>query len=317
MLHCSPEGQEMHKRHKTCFTKEALERLGATWNEHNPHNQIAPGQMKTKIGIWNALNEKMRIVCGESPSKEACWADNIFGQNPHKSVAKSLRPIKPNDWNNNEYTWLTNFDIESVMNQYDYDTNKTYKYKFIGVFPIDFQAKTMMGQCLFREFCELDIVKMFRRGIRYIGLITNLDKHTEPGSHWTSLFICIDPLLPSFGAYYYDSTASKPPSEIPAFIDSVKAQLATIPRVAHSLPNFQVRYNKVQHQHGNTECGMFSIDYQIRWIKSLNENKHMTFENITQVPNMNDEHIHKYRNVYFRPFQRKAYKAGGGRKRKQ
>lgn len=257
------------------------------------------------MDLWQEINDKMADICGRnSPGKEACWADNLHGMRPSKEVAKSLRPIKPAEWNKNEYTWLTNYDIEAVMNQYDYDTHHKFSYKFLGVFPIDFESKSAMGQCLFQEFCALDIPRMYKRGIKYVGMITNLDKHNESGSHWTSLFICIDPVSPAFGAYYYDSVAATPPREIVHFIDTVKKQVSEIHIRGHR-HEFRVKYNKMRHQKGNTECGIFSIDYQIRWLTGLIKNKNFNFEDVTMLPQINDSYIHKFRNIYFRPYQQR------------
>ena len=39
--------------------------------------------------------------------------------------------------------------------------------------------------------------------------------------------------------------------------------------------NFRITYNNLQHQKKNTECGMFSMVYQIRWLNfMLNYKKH-------------------------------------------
>lgn len=298
-MYCSPSGQEVYKKDKTCFTKAALMRLADTWNTSHPNDVIRPSKMRDKATLWQALRVKMASMC----DNEACWADTLHGHHPSAEVARSLRPIKPKEWDKNSHTWLTNFDIEAVMKQYDFDTHPKYKYKFIGVFPIDFQAKTLMGQCLYREFCSLDIGKLYKQGIRYVGMITNLDKHTESGSHWTSLFICIDPSLPCFGAYYYDSVASSPPPEINVFLESVKYQVMKLPGAAQK--TFIIKHNNIQHQRGNTECGVFSIDYQVRWITSLYKRKKTTFADIVNIPTLNDATIHTHRSVYYRPFHQK------------
>jgi hypothetical protein len=271
------------------------------WNDLHPTNKIRNYKRKVKQALWDELNAKMADTCGnQNAAKEACWADNLYGARPHAEVAKSLRPLKPHEWSKDRYTWLTNYDIEAVMKQYDWDTNRKYKYKFIGVFPIDFQARTSMGQCLFAEFCSLDIAGMYNKGIRYLGFITNLDKHNEPGSHWTSMFICIDPHLPAFGAYYYDSVASVPPDEIVKFVETVKTQVATFSKGAE----FKTKYNKMRHQRGSTECGVFSIDYQTRWIETLLHNKQTRFEDVTNIAKLNDGYIHTLRDVYFRNSQK-------------
>lgn len=303
-MYCSPSGNDMYKKHKTCFSKTALVRLADVWNQTNPMNKIRSYKNMNKSRLWGELNKKMADVCGANAAgKEACWSDNLYGTRPHAEVAKSLRPLSPSEWSKDKYTWLTNIDIEKVMEQYDWDVNKSYSYKFIGVFPIDFQVKTIFGRCLFEEFCSLDITKLYSKGIKYVGMITNLDKHTQSGSHWTSLFMCIDPKVPAFGAYYYDSVASVPPKEISEFVEMVKKQVATYNKWGKE---FQVKYNKMQHQRGNTECGVFSIDYQIRWITALQNNINTKFEDVTNIPKLTDSYIHKFRDVYFRPFQKRV-----------
>jgi hypothetical protein len=300
-MFCSPKGEDVFQRDKTsCFTLKALQRLASSWNSTNPTNKIHNVGRLQKRKLWQQLSDKMMTLCNGS-DKEACWVDHLEGKRPSKEVAQSLRPLKPIEWQSNEYTWLTNYDIEAVMEQYDFDVNKSYKYKFLGVYPIDFQAKTVFGQCLFTEFCSLRISDFHKKGINFLGMITNLDKHDQSGSHWTSLFMCINPHLPCFGAYYYDSVGSKPPSEIMAFIASVKEQLRTIPGAENKV--FKVRYNKNRHQKGNSECGVFSMDYQVRWIEALVRNHATVFEDIVDIK-INDDMIHKLRNVYFRPSSR-------------
>jgi hypothetical protein len=292
----------VYKKDKTCFTRGALNRLAKAWNDTNPSSPIKNVHKLSKIDLWHAINAKMDNIC-KGDHKEACWVDNLEGMRPSKEVAKSLRPVKPSEWNANEYTWLTNFDIEAVMDQYDYDINKSYKYKFLGVYPIDFQAKTFFGKCLFEEFCAINVANYYRKGIHFIGLITNLDRHDQSGSHWTSLFVCINPQLPSFGAHYYDSVGSRPPSEIMHFVNTIQQQVLQIPG-SDRVP-FKFNINKNRHQRGNTECGVFSMDYQLRWIHALKENPKITFNKIVDIK-LNDEEVHKLRNILYRPYQKKA-----------
>lgn len=305
-MYCSPSGESMYKKDKTCFTREALVRLVEAWNE-TYNNKIRSYKNATKSQLWSALNERMSSICS-GEGKEACWVDNLQGAKPSAEVAKSIRPLKPSSWKSNEYTWLTNFDIEAVMNQYDMDADPSFKYKFLGVFPIDFEAKTTFGKCLFQEFCSLDILKLYKKGIRYIGMVTNLDRHDQRGSHWTSLFICIDPTLPSFGAYYYDSTSHTPPPEIVAFTHNVKKQVAGIPGANSN--NFTIDYNKIRHQRGNTECGVFSMAYQIRWLMLLKEDSNTTFTKVVNKKEINDLMVHKLRDYFYRPYQKGLSKGG-------
>lgn len=303
IMYCSPTGASIYKQDKTCFTREALIRLVEAWNETNPSQEICSYKNATKMKLWSELRNRMSHIC-LGDGMEACWVDNLQGTRPSKEIAKSLRPLKPSTWRTNEYTWLTNYDIENVMAQYDIAQDPNFKYKFLGVFPIDFEKKTMFGQCLFEEFCSLDIVKLYKKGVRFVGMITNLDKHDQRGSHWTSLFMCIDPTLPSFGAYYYDSVGSVPPDEISAFIHNVKRQVAEIPGA--DVTRFNIDYNKIRHQRGNTECGVFSLTFQIRWLMQLQLNERVTFDKIVNKKEMNDASVHQLRDHFFRPFQKKV-----------
>lgn len=293
-MYCSPKQQPTYAKDKTCFSKEALLRLVQVWNKAHPDRPIRLTLSKRKM--WQELNMRMRPMCGDG--QEACWVDRLEGGEPSKEVADSLRPVQPKEWKQKPYTWLSNYDIEDVMEQYDFSFDPSYKYKFLGVFPIDFEAKTMFGKCLFQEFCGLDIAKIRRKGIKYMGMVTNLDKHDQDGSHWTSLFLNMDTASPSFGVYYYDSVANAPPSEVMRFMKSLREQATQLPGAEGK--SFQLKWNRVRHQYKDTECGMFSMVYQIRWLTHLRDKTSTTFEEIVRVP-LSDEDVHKFRNKLFRP----------------
>jgi len=294
---CSPSNKEVYDKYNTCLTKDALVRLIQVWNQTNPNlsDQISI-QKKSRKRLWNELNERMKQICKGS-GLEYCWMDKLKAKKIPE-IAKSFRPAIPEEWNNNPYEWLSNIDIENVMIQYEDDTD--LHYKFLGVFPIDFAKKTAVGTCMVSELCTIDITKYAKKGYKYLGLITNLDTHDEPGSHWTSLFICIDATKPCFGAYYYDSVSNSPPREIVEFMNKVKTQALTYAKEKHINRDFKLDYNRVRHQYKGSECGMFSMAYQIRWLDLLKNKENITFQDIVKVK-INDEYIHKYRHLLFRP----------------
>ena len=150
--------------------------------------------------------------------------------------------------------------------------------------------------CVFNHLCHINIKALLKKKIKYIGFVTNLDKHDEPGSHWTSTFIIIDKNVKSYGAYYYDSGAKTIPKYVNLFLNDISSQLNIIN------PNlkFKMTHNKYQHQFKNTECGMFSIYYQIRWLELLRKNCNTTFEEITK-NNLTDDKMVLLRNIIFRP----------------
>ena len=295
--YCSPS----KTRSSICFSKESLLKLIESWNITNPNNKIITKKSNSIKNLWELLDNKLKGICDKGA--DWCWTGAIENMTSKpvikrevKEIAnKELKPEKPKEWLSNPRTWLSNFDIEKVMNQYS--LNKEFKYNFLGVFPIDFSVKNKFGKCLFSEICNINISKIIKKKIKYIGLITNLDKHDQPGSHWTSTFIIIDPSISSYGAYYYDSTARPIPIYVINFLKEIKKQCDAL----NPSRTFLYKYNKKQHQRKNTECGIFSIVFQIRWIKTLQSNPNATFDDIVDNDNINDETMYAIRDVLYRP----------------
>jgi hypothetical protein len=61
----------------------------------------------------------------------------------------------------------------------------------------------------------------------------------------------------------------------------------------HTSDEFDVRYNKIQHQFKNSECGVYSMNFIIRILEGD------TFDDI--INNItNDDKMNENRNIYFR-----------------
>lgn len=299
--YCSPTTYNKSKTNGgICFTKESLIILIKTWNKINKDNKIIYKKTDNLNKLFELLDDKLSPVCGKG--KYWFWTDIIKGKlndynlkkNIEKIEEKELKPVKPDDWVKNPTEWLSNYDIENIMNQYN--KIKTYKYHFLGVFPIDFTEKHN-GKCLYSDICTIDVNNFIKKKIKYIGFITNLDKHNEPGSHWTSTFIIIDPKIKSYGAYYYDSTARTVPKYILNLLIELKGKIEKI----YPKKIFKIKYNHIKHQNSNTECGVFSIVYQILWFKFLKKNKETTIEDIINNNQITDNTMYKARDRLFRP----------------
>lgn len=297
---CSPSVDKT--KSPTCFSKESLLKLIESWNKLNPKNLITYKSNSSNKDLWNLLDNKLQGVC--SKGSDWCWTgalENMASSHEIKKeikdiAKKELKPEKPTEWLKNPIAWLSNYDIENVMRQYH--NNKEYNYVFLGVFPIDFSVKNKFGKCLFSEICDVNIKKQVNNKKQHIGFITNLDKHDQPGSHWTSTFIVLDPKLKSYGAYYYDSTARQIPSHVLNFLKDIKKQCDEL----HPTKKFIITYNKKQHQRKGTECGVFSIVYQIRWLKSLKINPEKAcFDLVINNENITDEVMYGIRDKLYRP----------------
>lgn len=300
--YCSPSTYKKSvKNGGICYTKSSLILLIKSWNKINKNTDKIKYKSSDNLKtLFELLDNKLTPLCGKG--KYWFWPDIIKNKTNDYNIKKNienvenndLKPVKPDEWVENPVEWLSNYDIDNIMKQYN--KIKSYKYHFLGVFPIDFTEK-YNGKCLYSEICTIDVEKFIKNKIKYIGFITNLDKHDEPGSHWTSTFINIDPSLKSYGAYYYDSTARSVPKYILNLLKELKTNIEKI----YPKRIFKIYCNNIKHQHSNTECGVFSLIYQLMWFKKLKENKDTTINDIIGNQAITDNTMYKVRDIMFRP----------------
>jgi len=296
-LFCAPVRDKIVERDRTCYTRQELMSFVKSWNDNNSERISGTSRM-TKAEIVQALDAKMSPVCGAN--QQWCWAEKLRGA--HVRADEILRPIKPDEWKKDPYTWLSNFDIEKVMKQYEDD--KRFKYKLMGVYPMDF-AK------VYPEVQVTNIERLRRDGKDYLGYIINLDNHDESGSHWVSLLICVNPEVPSYGAYFYDSVGTEPDDAIVEFLKSfIQPQCKSL--YGRELPFY---WNKRQNQHRNTECGIFSMNFQIKLLRKLMDNPKLSIGRIAKI-NANDAKVHVLRDVLFRPTTTSTVAGGSARPKK-
>lgn len=272
-LLCSPLGEENYKRYGTCLSPEAVAHIARMWNEKHPSDTVVVGatasewtESACKKVVRGLRSRVKKVIPGKQTETELdiALAEHV-GATAAAAVAACFRPAQPAAWKNKPRQWLNNFDIQAVMAQYH--ANPEFKYEFLGVFPSDFAmaAADAGGACYAPEMCAPDLIaRLLQSGKRYVGFIMNLDRHDQPGSHWTSVFAVLDPQLPSYGAYYYDSVANPWPKHILAYLKTWQAQAR-----AQAPKPFRLAYNTRQHQYANTECGMFSMLFQVMWLERL------------------------------------------------
>ena len=288
MSFCSPLANDQKK----CYNVQDLEIFTKIYNKYF--------KIKIKTPTYRTINKILKDTLGDK--KHYLWFDYLCQHCSYEECRqlnsisdKRLLPKKPAEWYQDKTAWLSNFDIEDVLTHYH--KTKKYHYEFVGVFTVDFAVKDENGKCKYYENkCSPNIKQCINNNKKYLGIVTNLDRHDQSGSHWTSIFIVIDPTLLSYGIYYYDSTGAGIPQLILLYFKEVKRQLKQI------YPNkpCKIRVNKKQFQKSSTECGMFAITYQIRWITKLFNNKETQEKHIlTSV--MTDKNMVKSRDKFYSP----------------
>ena len=276
-MNCAPH----RKGDTSCYTKEQLLKMAKSLNIKENAKIKLTG---TKEKLW----DQIRLHLFDECDYEWEWIDNksIKELNDKEIKYMTFKPPMPDSWMKNKYTWLTTTDIDNVMKQYE---NLYDNFKFFGAVPVD------CPKDIYCELTNLDIQKINKKGIELIGVIFNLDKHNESGSHWVGLFANILENTIS----YYDSTGNPPPEYIKYFMEMLRRQMGN---------NVIMDWNKKKHQFGGTECGVYSMNFIIESIKGK---KLKDFEN----KKISDFSVNVLRNYFYRPSKKtsdiKILKIGG------
>jgi hypothetical protein len=275
-LRCSPKDKKDYNNF-TCYTNESLYKLRDQWNKRHSDKLIKTNDPKE---IHNKLTFYLSNVC----KTESCWLkqNKDFGK-ISEDIQESFAPVSPAEWKKNPNEWLSSLDIIKVMKQYE----KAYKcFEFIGPSPIDFDTKKIYGECVWEELCNFNLEDQIKHRKTKIGIIFNTDPHNKSGEHWISMFINIK----KGKIFFFDSVGRRAPNEIMKFVEKVKTQGNKL----HPKINFVYDENHpVEHQYGNTECGIYSIFFIVHML----EDKFTADYLKTHV--LKDKYMEKFRKVYY------------------
>ena len=241
---CAP-GNNNKKLDFTCYTTKALKSLKDVWNKRHPGSKITEDNPKD---IWEKLKYYMRHTC----KKESCWLKHeCLKKDIKKSLINDLfAPSAPKEWKKNPREWLSTIDIHSVLNQWE----KKYKtFRFLGASPIDYDKELSDGECVWNDLCKFKLKDEIKDGIKYIGVVFNLDKHNEDGSHWVAVFIDVN----KKEIYFFDSYGDRAPNRIYNFCKDVKEQAKMLGE------KYKIKQCTKQHQYKNGECGMYCLYFII------------------------------------------------------
>jgi hypothetical protein len=302
-MKCSPAG--LGKRiAKSCYTPAILELIRKSYNrDHTPAEQI---HTTNPTEIWKQLNAKL-VHC----SKEDCWLNQIKDTTHRKKIDRNIfAPDHPYEWKANPNEWLSNYDILNVLEQYEI---RYPEFEFIGPTPIDFDTRigsngrnqyemtgasesTGTRKCVWNDLCQFSLKQLMTRRKRKIGIVFNLDKHDESGSHWVSLFIDI----PRRFMFYFDSAGGDMPPEIRVLMDRIHGQAKELFRGGFR----EYANGKHAHQRGNTECGMYSLFFIITMLtgRPSQKGRRMSVERILRLflkERITDKQMTDYRGEYF------------------
>ena len=237
--YCSPKTTT---KNNTCYSRKQIKRkTKKRKKKKKKKNKIKIRSKKREL--WDNLNSKFRNTC----NSEWCWNRHLL------NLPDLFRPDMPSKWKKKPREWLDTNNIISVMRQYEKDRDD---FIFIGPVPIDFNLKTSDGRCKVDNLCKIKVDSLVNKKKQKIGIIFNLDKHNEPGSHWTALFVDTK----RGGIFYFDSYGIYPEKEIEELIHKLHKQYKNIGL------DMKVQINDIRHQYKYSECGMYCINFIIKML---------------------------------------------------
>jgi len=273
-LNCSPENKN---KDYTCYSDIDLYKLRDIWNLRHPDRPI---KTKNTKKIWEKLKEYYATIC----NKESCWVRQMTKDSKlEKELLDAFAPESPANWKKNPNEWLSSIDILKVMNQYE----KKYKcFDFLGPSPIDYDTSKLHGECVWEELCHFKLSSHLKQGHTKIGIIFNLDPHYKGGSHWVSLFINVKHKT----IFFFDSAGEPIPSQIKKFVNTIIQQGKELSSPIHF--KFDQNY-PVEHQYGNTECGIYSIFFITHMLEDKINGDYLK----THI--LKDKYMENFRKVYY------------------
>lgn len=232
--------------------------------------------------IYDELKKHLVKYKGTN-TKEYCWLKLSEFKQKFVNSDNLFIPEMPTEWCQDikewrqsqiDAPWLSNFDIDGIIEQYEF---KYKNFKFLGSTPIDFRQKKY-GSCILNifneddqkskwlknnskeEYCNYNPTGYKNKNI--FGIVFNTDKHSGGGKHWMALYINVNKKI----ILFFDSavTYAHLHPEIKSFVENIKNQ--------YKNKNFTFKYNNIQHQQSNSECGMYSI-YFILTMLDADESK--------------------------------------------
>jgi len=272
----------------SCIPLELLIEMAKAYNKFHETDKSKQIKLNSKLDTlypddykkYLLLEFKTRFVGDQKDWINSKYLELMSEEHKDNLENKVFRPDGPQG----RFDWLSTIDINQVLYQYE---EKYPDFKFLGAVPIDFMDLDYL------PFKKLSFDELESGGIKRIGIIFNTDKSTGRGKHWISLFAD----LTKGQIYYSDSMGTRQPKEVNEFMKQIEKYLTEIKKMT----NLDIRYNKTQHQKGNSECGVYSINFILRLLKGK------TFDHLTR-KRLTDNQVNKCRIKYFGKMDKSKFK---------
>ena len=192
--------------------------------------------------------------------------------------------------------WLSNQDIDRVNKNVFEQTYKD-KYKYLGTqFCIDINKKFIFEKRRRKKGKHIQSCPFF-------GLVFNTARCDASGEHWVSLFV--DTTTYPYSYFYYDSVGTDASLDMKnVVLKNINTGLLLAARKESKEDEINLTTNFIQHQSGNSECGVYSLYFIESMLKGIIEGEKTSAvvfkEFINSRTDKTDELIQQKRITFFR-----------------
>ena len=240
----------------SCLTKKSLIKVAK--NLSKATKKKIPINHKNLRKTYNIMSKiiKDEYKC----NTEICWVkikklfDGLSAKDK-KIFRKHFRPRLPKEVQDNYKAWLSNFDIDEVMEGLKLEHDDFHYY---SATPIDFH------KCSVSDLCSIDIRKHHKNNKKKIGIIFNTDKSSGDGQHWIAMYVDMTGKnIGNEAIFYFDSYKNMVPPQIKDLIDKLKVQGSDLNI------DFVVTNNNRSIQENNYACGYYCMHFIENMLKGV------------------------------------------------
>jgi hypothetical protein len=236
----------------SCIPTVLLIDMVEAYNKDNKSDKISTAN---KVDIFYIDHYKKYLLSEmqkrfEGDQKE--WINKNFTKYMKKEFKEILennifRPEGPKK----QFQWMSSLDMNAVLGQYE---NLYSNFQYLGSVPIDFDMIDFYG------IRNINYDEKIKNGKSRFGMIINNQRHDQGGQHWFSLYFD----LKTGDIFFVDSVGDGPMQNVLNYVEKLKQYLKS----KNIEPNFKI--NKTKHQKKNSECGIYSMYFILKFLKSNN-----------------------------------------------
>lgn len=227
-----------------------------TINILNPEvvRSVKPIDPISKKNLFEQLAKSTGIACQKCLLDLALTNNIIDKEIHHKIDFYNFKPIGPKP-----KEWLSNFDIDKVMQQYRIAYSNFYPYRFNMS---DMATKPLYGECALLTTSPVKLYESSLKSPNHLtrfGVVINTAKSTASGQHWVCIYI--DMSTDEWTIEFFNSfpQSYKPINDV--MMTLLKELEEYSAKLSNTITCKIVMIDSVQHQLSSYQCGVYTLYY--------------------------------------------------------